>query len=639
MFRALVGKALKQQRAIVAAGIGTGLLFALLLSLAIGGLYGTRPVGAADAIGSALPLVLVFGIWPLWALLAFSQAFTAERAAGTEPFLLDRPVPPRRLFVARLIAALAGWSAVAATTLAIAWLLARVVYEVPTDEWPLLFQAGLGLSAIAACSTLLAAALGAVSLAAALLGLLLGLAVLAVAFQLLRALPVLFEAIGWFSLWPVVLLVLAYPLAAWFAFTRGEPAGRGRARRAVLALGISALLIAALFWTVTPALIRLGLGGPEGRWDVELAPGDKGAVFNSWRQLWVVDPATGAPRRFFPPWSAFIGWRPDGAMFAVATRSTRLGGESRHERIAFFDAEGNRAAPEIELELDEIQIFGFGVQGGLWVGDELYFVTAQDSDEGALWSVKPGDGRERLAAAHLPELTRPLRATADGMIHLVSYRRRGRQELKGAQSVLEDQAELLRFDPRTGKLDRRGSISRGRVLYAGLASSGRYWLVDTGNEAGARLAVLDLTTGERVDHPIEGAEVLDWAWLGGDRLALAVMRGERAHLVLTGPGGGGAREDLGSWPARPAWGWLKASPDGSKLLVRDHATRRARVLHVADGRWTEIDVPPGAAAAARNETTPVNWSWAGERTLVIPGTEGPLLVDIDAPSRVRAIAW
>jgi hypothetical protein len=521
-------------------------------------------------------------------------------------------------------------------TLALAWFLARFVHDVSMHEWAVLVQVGLGLSALAACGTLLAAALGAVALAAALLGLLLGLGVLALTFQLLRAHPVLFEAVGWFSLWPVVLLVLAYPLAAWFAFTRGEPAGRGRARRAALVLGLSVLIIAVLFVGVTPALIRLGLGGTRESWEVELAPGGNGAVLNAWRCLWVVDSATGNPRRFIPPWSSFLGWRADGAMFAVATRATRLGGDSPRERIAFFDAEGRRAAPDIELERDEIQVFGLGFMEGLWVGDELFFVTAESADEGALWRAKPGEARGRLVVARLPALTRPLRTTADGMIYLVSYRLLAHGERRPPRHV-DDTAELLRFNPRIGKLERLGPVPRGRSLFSGIAPSGRYALVDVGDDGDARFVVRDLATDERVEHTIEGSRVIEWEWLAHDRLALAVEREGRAHLVLTGPGGGGAHEDLESWPARPAWGWLQASPDGSMLLVRDHATRRARVLQLADGRWTAFEVPAGAAATAKNESAPARWSWAGERTLVIPGAKGPLLVDVDAPSRLRAI--
>jgi hypothetical protein len=352
--------------------------------------------------------------------------------------------------------------------------------------------------------------------------------------------------------------------------------------------------------------------------------------------VWVVDPATGASRRFIPPWSSFLSWRADGAMFAVATRATRLGGESRHERIAFFDTAGRRAAPDVTLEGDEIQVFGLGT-GGLWVGDELFFVTAEGADEGALWRAKPGDNRGRLAAAHLPALTRPLRVTDDGMVYLASYRRR-EHRARSRQASFEDDAELLRFDPRTGVLERLGPISRGRILYSGLAPSGRYWLVDAGDQKRARLVVRTLATGEEIEHPLDGSALLEWEWLTDDRLALVVEREGRAHLLLTGPGGSGAQEELGAWPGRPAWGWLQASPDGSMLLVRDHATRRARVLRLADRSWTEIDVPAGAAKAA-DASAPVQWRWAGERTLAVPGAKGPLLVDVDAPSRVRAIDW
>ncbi len=610
MFRALLGKALKQQRALVAAGIGTGALFALGLALTIGGVYGSGPVSAETAIGSALPLILGLGVWPLWALLAFSQAFTADRASGTESFLLDRPVPPRRLFAARCGAALTAWSAVAAATLGLAWFLARAVYGVSTESWPLLVATGGLLSALAACGTLLAAALGAVSLAAALLGLMLGLGALAAAVQLLRSQLVLFEAIGWFSLWPIALGVLSFPLAAWVAFTRGEPGGRGRAQRAALVTGVALLVIAGVLVAVTPSLIRLAMGGAPSTWQVEFAPGGRSAVLNGWRHLWVVDPDSGSARRFIPPWSHFLGWREDGTMFAVATRATRLGGESRRERIAFYDAEGRRAAPDIAFARDEIQLFGIGT-GGLWAGDEIFFVTAEDSEQGALWRARPGETRGRVAAAHLPPLTRPLQVTRDGMLYLVSYRRREHRG-KATQPALEADAELLRFDPGTGKLARLGTIPRGRVLHSGLAPSGRYWLVDDGGREAARIVVRNLATGDELEHRFEGEAVLEWEWLADDRLAVMVEQRGVARLLLAGPGGG-SQEELGSWPARP--------------------------IHLADARWTEIPPPRGLKVEATAERAPVLWSWAGAKTLVVPGAQGPLLIDVDAPERVRTIAF
>ncbi len=620
MFSALLGRALREQRTIVATGVGAGLLFALLLSLAVGGLYGSRPVTAAEAIGVALPLVLALGIWPLWALLAVSQAFTGDRAAGTEPFLLDRPVPPRRLFLARLLAALAGWGAVAGVTAAMSWILARAIYGIPAAGAKEIAAIGAVLSAIAGASAMLASALGAVSLAAALLGLLLALTALAIAFQLLRALPVLFESVGWFTLWPAVALVFAYPLVAWFAFTRGEPAGRARARLAAGVLGVAAAVIAAVFLSTTPALIRAGHRRTAPFAEVSLAPGGEGAVLNAWRTLWVVDPATGARRRFIPPWSSFLGWRPDGAMFAIATRATRLGGESRRERIAFLDRDGRRAAPDIELERDEVQIFGLD---GLWVGEELFYVTASGEENASLWRVRPGDRAGSRVTAELPPLTRPLRTTEDGRLFLVAMRRVASRSEKKVGTAFEPQAELLRFDPLSGAIDSLGTISRGSLLYRGLSPSGRFWLVDTGEEGGARMAVRSIADGETAEYPVDGEKVLEWAWLEGDRLAIAVARGGIAHLELTGPGGAGEREPLASWRNLPGRGRLLAAPDGSMLLLRDHDGRRARVLHVRERRWTEIDAPEG----------PDGWRWAGERVLSAPGPGGIILVDVDDPSR------
>jgi ABC-type transport system involved in multi-copper enzyme maturation permease subunit len=51
-----------------------------------------------------LPASFALGLWPLIALMATAQAFAGDRAAGTESFLLERPVPRARVWCARVLA-------------------------------------------------------------------------------------------------------------------------------------------------------------------------------------------------------------------------------------------------------------------------------------------------------------------------------------------------------------------------------------------------------------------------------------------------------------------------------------------------------------------------------------------------------
>ncbi|MCU0224746.1 MAG: ABC transporter permease [Acidobacteria bacterium] len=635
MFSALFLKALRQQRALVAAGIGTGALFALGLRLVIGGANGPGPIETEVGIGSALPRVLLLGVWPFWALLAVSQAFTGDREAGTEPFLLDRPVPPRRLFTARLLAAFAAWTTVAGATYGLAWILARAVYEVPIRDGPDLIRVGLALSGVAASGTLLAAAVGASSLVAVLLGLMLGLPALAAAALFLRAFPVLFESVGWISLWPIALAVLAGPAAAWLGLTRGEPAGRGRVGRIVRVMGVAMLAIAALFVAITPGLIRTAMGGSKHWRRMELAPGSRSAVLSHYhRSMWVVDPVRGVPLRFIPPRSRFLGWRSDGAMFAVATSATRLGSQTKHERITIYGADGGLVAPEITLERDEELIPGVE-DWVLWVGDELFFMTEPDAEARVLWRAQPGKEQGRLAAARLPARTRPLQVTADGMLYLFTdWRHVGRDKPAG-WPYPSGEVDPIRFDPRSGRLERLDAIPV-RQLYSGLAPSGRYWLVDDGQRGAARIVVRDLTSGREQVHEFDGTDVREWEWLAEDRLAIVVGRADRdSSLILTGPGGGGTREELVPWAINPSMtGRPQASPDGELLLIEDHDSGNARIFRPADSRWTTVPPPPELRSKH-----PLTWTWAGAKTLVVPGAQGPLLIDVDAPERVRTIAF
>ena len=112
MFRALLIKEWKQLRTLRWVGLCLGaLLPPFLLVVAEAAKRGRLPFGqisdysVEQLLTTALPF-LAAGLWGLLALLFTAQSFAGDRAAGTETFLLERPVPRNRVWWARLVAAL-----------------------------------------------------------------------------------------------------------------------------------------------------------------------------------------------------------------------------------------------------------------------------------------------------------------------------------------------------------------------------------------------------------------------------------------------------------------------------------------------------------------------------------------------------
>ena len=69
-----------------------------------------------------LPMVLALAIWPLLALMVAAQALVADRAAGTDAFLLQRPVPRAHIWRARLLASFATTASILASHTLVWWI-------------------------------------------------------------------------------------------------------------------------------------------------------------------------------------------------------------------------------------------------------------------------------------------------------------------------------------------------------------------------------------------------------------------------------------------------------------------------------------------------------------------------------------
>ena len=106
MFRALLWKEWRQLRSIR----WTVVLLGVVLPVAfwIGAELTPRLTSytGRELYGDLLPWAVCAGLWPLAALLLGVQAFGGDRASGTEVFLLERPVPRGRTWLARALAAL-----------------------------------------------------------------------------------------------------------------------------------------------------------------------------------------------------------------------------------------------------------------------------------------------------------------------------------------------------------------------------------------------------------------------------------------------------------------------------------------------------------------------------------------------------
>ena len=118
MFRALWIKQWVQERTL--RWVGVGLCVALpffLWSGAAAAKRGWFPFSVGDyslmtLFGEALPGFSIL-LWTFLAVMFAAQSFAGDRSDGTDRFLLERPVPRKRVWVARALASLASALAVA----------------------------------------------------------------------------------------------------------------------------------------------------------------------------------------------------------------------------------------------------------------------------------------------------------------------------------------------------------------------------------------------------------------------------------------------------------------------------------------------------------------------------------------------
>jgi len=663
VFRALLAKEWRQLRLLRWLCLGLGVGVVLLLPPVVVWRTGYT---AFDAFADLLPRILAWGLWPLAALLASVQAFAADRAQGTESFLLERPVPRRRAWTARFLAAWGTTLFVALGTLAV-WLLLGPAHGLEAshygDALGLMGLVGVTAVFLALMGGMLGATFVASPLTALVLGAYLGCMPAGLAVLLVNGFP--HATIGRVPLGLVfsVLLACAYPVVSWAVLCRGEPGGRGRLLRGGVTLAAVLVFLALAFLAAAPLAVRFG-AGMTGIYFVSPVAGRhtlarEGRVFRRgqgvwwfhrgvWMggRAWLVDLETARVTRFLRPRIRAAAWSLDGARIAVATRSAPFGGETNRDRILILDGEGREAGPTTAMGT------GQEIVGIRWARDGILLtVLYREAEAFDLLVLDPETGLVR-------PLKRGLRRgdwgvagpTEDGGLSLALLDRcrlvGGNECAPGPYGLYAvDLAACLVADEPLLRSTGDPWSARSR-----LSPDGCYWI--SGGDWGSAdepLVVRDLVAG--VEHIF--SEPLPKDEAGADESIAPQAAGEwgnagRATWLMSGrlfwleKTGGGRRRMLSAVPGDPPavdWEWDTTtthisrlqSPDGSAFLVYRSVGREVfwSLQDPVTGERRELEVGTWAT-----------WTWAGPRTLAhFSGTRdrprGVALEDLDRPGELR----
>jgi ABC-type transport system involved in multi-copper enzyme maturation permease subunit len=521
MLRALWWKEWRELRLLRWAGIAIGaILPALFLASAEAGVRGWLPFGRVSSYSTRtilmdlVPRVLALGLWPLMALMVTAEAFAGGRAVGTENFLLERPVRRRRIWWTRLLAASGSTSTIAAGTLAlwVAW--ATLLTGPGTSGWApslrMLALGGLALALTALVSGTLAASFLASPVAAVLLGVVLG----AVPFILSGLLGGLFPyatcrgvSIGVVVPW---LVLGGYLVGSFVMLCRGEPAGRGRWARGLIALAVTLVLVPVVFAVSAFSAIVWSAGRLKLGATAVPSPAGTSVVVHDWStdSAWLTELASGRRLRFFNPPTQDFAWNADGSVLAVATLSGTLGSLSSSGRVELYDPRGNRIR---SIPLPD-KLLPWDVR---WVGERLalfYGLFLREKEAGLL-VVNPHTGAMHAIPLSLGRYGTwsVVGPTVGGELYLA----------RATEEPLPRMDRFLAYAVHRVDLDRGRIESEPLVQDAGwpslaarrLSPTGRYWLVDRNRRRDETRPILDLETGREV----EGLLVGRGAWLRDDR--------------------------------------------------------------------------------------------------------------------------
>jgi len=628
--------------------IGLGALLPLFFFAgAAMGRSGLSPFGRASVWSTArilrdvVPGSLAFALWPFATLILITQAFVGDRAAGTEAFLLERPITRRRVWAVRLAASTFSAATVVAGTVFVWMALALASGGVAPQGWkgPISMFAlgGMILLVTAPCAALASSLLASPLLALLTSALLAGLpAVLSVGLAGLFPYAGRPEKpIGGLVPW---LLIPLYLAVAYIASTSGEPAGRGRPARGIGGLTLAVLATLFVFVTSAQALLRREAVRPHSIASLSAAPeGDRAILKGQWGGLWLVDTKTGAILEHFPRPCNEAAWNADGSMFAIGTCAGPLGSTGRC-RVSLFDRDGKPSTASWLASPDEDVLRLF------WGRGSVFFMTSGAKSGSALVAFDPWQSAAARQAMNGPlgswDYVGTLWDGTTAIAKVLPEEPLDNPRIDpGETRIKESRFGLFRFDPRSGVLDPEPLIAdhgaTWRARFFALSPSGRWY--QPGMPKPMPQEMVDLETGERVP-PTPGGwpdDPIRW-YLQPDGDATSVIEARQ----------GSEPRSLRSWPRAALY--LMPSPDRRHLLIRlwhdKKAARAAGERRVEDwlydsisGSWTQLPLPP----AAQEMETPfsgVPWrSWVGPGTFALRGPDALGFEDVEGPSNPRYV--
>jgi hypothetical protein len=665
MLKPLLWKEWRQLALVRWGGLALGALLPVAIR-AIAGLAqrGVLPAGSVaagrprDLMFELLPATLALGVWPLIALMSASQSFAGDRAAGTESFLVERPVPRSTVWWARLLASSGTLAAVIVSTAAIAAGSAALTGAPPGigwSRWEILVSLGFGVSLLGYLGGVVAASLLASPMGALLLGVVLGALPAVLAAELSTFIYAQLDGVALGPVVPVLLLP-AYLVASWLAFCRGEPAGRGRLRRSVSVLAATLAGVVLLFVLLAPAVLRVNAG--IGQHALYVSP-KGGAIFVASMESpgggggWIADTATATKRSFVPPPIQELAWSPDGSEVAFLTWSGPLGSVRPHERIDVRSTADGSVLRSLPVA-DEAILYSM-----TWADAGLVTVVSRDSARkgarSAVEIVDPQTGavRETGFQSDAGYSMRTVGPTGDRQVFV-----RELVDGEGADGAKHPVGYSLRaVDVAAGRVGPAMADASGRQrIFAGwggsLSLSGRFARLAAGNDDSSGARIVDLRAG--VD-PSNVAAPPGLRWIDGDRFVWQQSLDDRTRMFIGGPGA--SPRAIREW--RKATVGIDPSPDGRAVFISVIPTGGATVVDASrrppDPALFAGSVPAGAVPEelvyypAEDRFTPVGApfsdrandrrysQWAGPKTLARLATGVVYFEDIDAPGQRRFV--
>jgi hypothetical protein len=627
MFRALWIKHWAQLRTLRWVGFGLGVVLPFFLwagaAASRRGWFGIS-LGSYDLatlFGEALP-GLSAALWGLLAVMFAAQTFAGDRADGTDRFMLDRPVPRRRVWFTRVLVSLASSLVVlVANTLYITALVALVhdgsdtlLYSgILTAAW-----VGVGLAILGTMGGMAAGDMAGTPMQAVLVGGVLAALPIGVATFLASVFEL--AQVGDVHLAVVVtpILPLALILVSYRASCLGEPAGRGRIKRGLTVLAIALLATPLLFAAVAPFAVRAGVS--VGWLDGTAIHADRTVAMGGNHRSqggWMINTATGEKIRFLPPPVRSAAWNADGSKLAVIHQWGPLGSIGS-VRLELIDGNGST---EQSFPLEDNDSFA---QDVYWAGNLVLVRESLSYPRTAIRVIDPAQGV--LGSVGIEsDMSRSwtiLGPTEDGSVYIhrlvdqqprvYELNRLNLESFRLGPPLLTEADDLPTY---TAKL---------------LSPSGRYLARVIKEDQAYVSRVFDLKTGKRIDY----VDSMISGWLTGDRVVRLEKDEEQVRVIVHEIDG--VETQSRRFARRVS---AKVSPDGKMFLVtqtamddpgfgysffRSMAVAGIDQFFVTDGNeWTDLQsLIPGLSGEH------VWVAWGGPSTLIATRNGSNAVADV-----------